>query len=34
MHRNKKSDDDSDNNFKIIDIRFYGVSKIIFYQLK
>ena len=34
VHRNKKSDDDSHNNFKVIDIRFYGVSKIIFYQLK
>ena len=34
LHRNKKSDDNDYNNFKIVDIRFYGVSKIIFYQLK
>jgi len=34
VHRNKKSNDDSYNNFKIVDIRTYGISKILFYQLK
>ena len=34
IHRNKKSKDDSYNNFKIVDVRTYGVSKILFYQLK
>tara|TARA_Y100000590_G_scaffold305474_1_gene344567 strand:- start:535 stop:1098 length:564 start_codon:yes stop_codon:yes gene_type:complete len=34
LHRNKKSDEITHNNFKIIDVRTYGISKIIFYKLK
>ena len=34
LHRNKKSNEESYNNFKIVDIRTYGISKILFYQLK
>ena len=34
IHRNKKSDELSNNKFEIIEIRIYGISKIIFYKLK
>ena len=34
LHRNKKSDNFIQNNFETIDIRSYGISKIIFYKLK
>jgi len=30
IHRNKKSKDNYPNNFKILDIRKYGASKIIY----
>ena len=33
IHRNKKSKDNYPNNFKILDIRRYGISKIIFGNL-
>ena len=33
IHRNKKSKDNYPNNFKILDIRKYGISKIIFGNL-
>ena len=33
MHRNKKSKDNYPNNFKILDTRKYGISKIIFGNL-
>ena len=33
IHRNKKSEDNYPNNFKILDIRKYGISKIIFGNL-
>ena len=33
IHRNKKSKDNYPNNFKILDVRKYGVSKIIFGNL-
>ena len=34
LHRNKKSDNFIQNNFETIDVRSYGISKIIFYKLK
>tara|TARA_B100002052_G_scaffold265828_1_gene262631 strand:- start:110 stop:673 length:564 start_codon:yes stop_codon:yes gene_type:complete len=34
LHRNKKSHNYVQNNFEIIDVRSYGISKIIFYKLK
>jgi 16S rRNA (guanine966-N2)-methyltransferase len=33
IHRNEKSKDNYPNNFKILDIRKYGISKIIFGNL-
>ena len=33
IHRNKKSKDNYPNNFKILDIRKYGASKIIYGNL-
>ena len=33
IHRNKKSKDNYPNNFKILDTRKYGISKIIFGNL-
>ena len=30
IHRNRKSNDSYPNNFKILDIRKYGISKIVF----
>ena len=33
IHRNKKSKDNYPNHFKILDIRKYGISKIIFGNL-
>tara|TARA_Y100000590_G_C15491882_1_gene928067 strand:+ start:347 stop:910 length:564 start_codon:yes stop_codon:yes gene_type:complete len=34
LHRNKKNDDLFINDFEIIDVRMYGISKIFFYKLK
>ena len=34
LHRSKKSDNFIQNNFETIDVRSYGISKIIFYKLK
>ena len=34
VHRNKKSYEFNNDRFKIIEIRIYGISKIIFYKLK
>ena len=34
LHRNKKSDNFVQKNFETIDIRSYGISKIIFYKSK
>ena len=34
LHRNKKSDNFIQKNFETIDVRSYGISKIIFYKLK
>ena len=34
LHRNKKSDNFIPNNFEIVDIKLYGISKFFFYKLK
>ena len=34
LHRNKKDKDIISKNFKILDTRYYGISKIIFFKLK
>jgi|TARA_Y100001970_G_scaffold165154_1_gene201817 16S rRNA (guanine966-N2)-methyltransferase len=34
LHRNKKTNDPLNDKFHIINTRFYGISKIIFYKLK
>ena len=34
LHRNKKTNDPLNDKFHIVNTRFYGISKIIFYKLK